>query len=340
MTRRLPWKKEEAAAGSPSSAVKRQRDSPRTAGVKREAAASSSPSVHKKLPVTPRRRAINDRDVTRSPSTSPPPEPIKEELMIAGLDDDDRYRMVEDEFISVAHRFTTHLHRAEYSRLRALAASQNAEAIREIARPVVGGSHLTADAIRRAEGRRRDARQRTVLGRPNEDEAEAATGLRGLLESPRKARRRIGVGLGREGMKTRAYAGLGARVARDEPAQRSARTDGDATEDDETADEPELPPLRTTSGSRSIEQSSVIGSRGHRTPRPGESSASKSMAAGTTTTRVATKPASPEVIEIDDDDDDPFGLSRRKARRAKSREQLRRPASEVKPERDTMPSFL
>lgn len=260
--------------------------------------------------------------------------------MIGGLDDDDRYRMVEDEFISVAHRFTTHLHRAEYSRLRALAASQNAAAIREIARPVVGGSHLTADARRRAEGRRRDAKQRTVLGGPNEVEGDAATGLRGLLESPRKARRWIEVGSRREGMKTRAFAGLEARVARGEPARRRGMTDGDATEVDETVDEVELPPLRTTSGSRSIEPSPGVRSRDYRIPRPGESSASKDTAPGTTTMRIATKPASPEVVEIDDDDDDPFGLSRRKARRQKSREQLRRPGSDVKPERDTMPSFF
>ncbi len=36
--------------------------------------------------------------------------------MIDGLEDDDKYRMVEDEFVATAGTFTAHLHAAEYQR--------------------------------------------------------------------------------------------------------------------------------------------------------------------------------------------------------------------------------
>jgi hypothetical protein len=56
--------------------------------------------------------------------------------MIEGLEDDDRYRMVEDEFVAVAGIFTAHLHAAEYHRLKEKARAQNADTIRSISRPV------------------------------------------------------------------------------------------------------------------------------------------------------------------------------------------------------------
>ncbi|KAG7288130.1 hypothetical protein NEMBOFW57_007653 [Staphylotrichum longicolle] len=58
--------------------------------------------------------------------------------MIEGIDHDDMYRMVEDEFLSVAGDFTRHLHAAEYQRLKGLAKSENAETIQNISRPVTG----------------------------------------------------------------------------------------------------------------------------------------------------------------------------------------------------------
>ncbi|CAK7266698.1 hypothetical protein SEPCBS57363_002221 [Sporothrix epigloea] len=71
----------------------------------------------------------------RSPTSSPPPAPPTESFMIDGLDNDDRYRMVEDELLAVAHIFTAHLHAAEYQRLRARAKSQST-ALQSLARPV------------------------------------------------------------------------------------------------------------------------------------------------------------------------------------------------------------
>ncbi len=56
--------------------------------------------------------------------------------MLDGIENDDGYRMVEDEFLSVAGEFTRHLHAAEYQRLKQLAKAQNAETIRNISRPI------------------------------------------------------------------------------------------------------------------------------------------------------------------------------------------------------------
>ncbi len=56
--------------------------------------------------------------------------------MREGLDQDDIYIMVEDEFQAVARMFTQHLHHAEYLRLKNLVKSQNASTIQSISRPV------------------------------------------------------------------------------------------------------------------------------------------------------------------------------------------------------------
>lgn len=108
---------------------------------------------------------------------------------------DDRFRMVEDEFLATAQQFTRHLHQAEYQRLKAAAAARaegDAEAIRrgevrevrDIVRPVVG-----APAGGRVEGRRRE---------------REGVGLRGLLSSPpRREMPLLVLGRGRGGSPSR-----------------------------------------------------------------------------------------------------------------------------------------
>ncbi|KAK3687594.1 hypothetical protein B0T22DRAFT_489456, partial [Podospora appendiculata] len=131
---------------------------------------------------------------SRSPSTSPPPGPLEERFMIEGADHDDRYRMVEDEFLAVAVQFTKHIHKAEYQRLKALAESQNADTIRDISRPVTG--EMTADVKRRQTALGNAAKQRkalaSVLGkRPagntsdSDDVGRPATSLQGLMKKKR-----------------------------------------------------------------------------------------------------------------------------------------------------------
>ena len=115
--------------------------------------------------------------------------------MVEGAENDDRWRMVEDEFLSVANTFTVHLHAAEYHRLKSLAKEQNADTINSISRPVTGV--MTSSVKRRQDAVARLAKQRKGLkrARSNVDELQsddddrrpwAGTSLQGLLDSPRK----------------------------------------------------------------------------------------------------------------------------------------------------------
>ncbi|KAL8382222.1 hypothetical protein RB595_006146 [Gaeumannomyces hyphopodioides] len=117
--------------------------------------------------------------------------------MIGGLDADDGYRMVEDEFLSVAGTFTAHLHKAEYHRLKTVAKNKNAVTIRAISRPVVGSK---TEAVKRRQAVAELAtRQKTGINRergdnPSEDDDDdsdglenpwAGTALQGLMASAR-----------------------------------------------------------------------------------------------------------------------------------------------------------
>ncbi|TGO53920.1 hypothetical protein BCON_0115g00030 [Botryotinia convoluta] len=141
--------------------------------------------------------SLADFDQGREPSTSPPPEPPTESFMEEGREHDDKYRIVEDEFLTVAKSFTVHLHTAEYKRLGKIAKTRNADAINSISRPVVG---RMPDATRRkAEEAARSKDQRTVLEKlvgKKEDRLSGdsdeetlpfvGTSLYGLMTSPKK----------------------------------------------------------------------------------------------------------------------------------------------------------
>ncbi len=117
--------------------------------------------------------------------------------MIEGVDYDDMYRMVEDEFLAVAKDFTRHLHAAEYQRLKGLAKSQNAETIQNISRPVTG--EMTGLVKRRRAALDTASKQRNGIadfldkraaGNGSKTERQPprrqATSLQGLMDSPRK----------------------------------------------------------------------------------------------------------------------------------------------------------
>ncbi|MCJ1470492.1 hypothetical protein MMC07_009138 [Pseudocyphellaria aurata] len=118
----------------------------------------------------------------RTPSTSPPRAPLTEEysrvkpdsftiipelihlrLMHEGLDRDDIYIMVEDEFHAIAKTFTQHLHHAEYIRLKALAKTRNASAASTISRPVDSITAMRAETKKRKEAEARDTRNKAAL---------------------------------------------------------------------------------------------------------------------------------------------------------------------------------
>jgi len=63
--------------------------------------------------------------------------------------DDDKWIMVEDEFLSTAQLFTKSLHKQEYQRLQEEANSKNASQIRHIQRPVTGTAAKSKDTLRR-----------------------------------------------------------------------------------------------------------------------------------------------------------------------------------------------
>ncbi|KAH0422104.1 hypothetical protein CcaCcLH18_13013 [Colletotrichum camelliae] len=195
MTRRLPWARDDVdpartpAKAATKSSTSRSAATPQRATPKQKATPTSRNPKHH-----PARSNGFLRD--RSASTSPPPQPIPEIFMIEGLENDDKYRMVEDELFTIAGQFTAHLHAAEYQRLKTQTKSQNAETIKNISRPVVGS--LTEIARRRQEELLRKKKQREALrkakkeaGVDDESGDETSmpwhgTSLQGLMDSPQK----------------------------------------------------------------------------------------------------------------------------------------------------------
>jgi len=126
--------------------------------------------------------------------------------MEEGLDGDDAYIMVEDEFQAVAKGFTQHLHHAEYVRLKNLAKTQNASTINTISRPVDSITEMREETKKKREAEVKTMKQKNALqqmkmqaGRPKSDDEESdlddnkaddpwiGTSLQGLMTSPRKS---------------------------------------------------------------------------------------------------------------------------------------------------------
>lgn len=116
MARKLPW---QANPSSSSQALPPQEKVAPGESSNREEGSleGESKSTHRLAKSENDRSNITRKKYARSPSTSPPPEPPEIELMHEGLDADDAFIMVEDEFQAVAQSFTAHLHHAEYKRL-------------------------------------------------------------------------------------------------------------------------------------------------------------------------------------------------------------------------------
>ncbi|RPB25621.1 hypothetical protein L211DRAFT_93027 [Terfezia boudieri ATCC MYA-4762] len=103
------------------------------------------------VPSTTRERSLKRMD-TCAPSSL--------EYMVHS---DDCYIMVEDELHDIAHQFTRSLHRAEYQRLQALAASKNASSISEIQRPVNGPGTIRKEHLTKLERIARAKEQEYLL---------------------------------------------------------------------------------------------------------------------------------------------------------------------------------
>ncbi|THY95712.1 hypothetical protein D6C93_04961 [Aureobasidium pullulans] len=187
MPRTLPWLANPAPADrKPKAAatVKRRKVEP--------SPPSSPPDVLDEFIRTPKTVANHETNaqVPRSPSTSPPPAPPKQEFMRPGWDNDDAWRMVTDEFMSTAQLFTAHLAHAEYRRQKTMARKREAAlgGADAIARPVVG--QLSKDGQRKKQGELHRAGVKAILkGEHSEEEEEdpwAGTQIASLMMSPRK----------------------------------------------------------------------------------------------------------------------------------------------------------
>ena len=126
----------------------------------------------------------------------------------------------EDEFFTVAQKFTVHLHAAEYKRQEKMVKARNAEAINSISRPVTG--RMQDHTKRKVEGIGRAKAQRTtlqsLLGRIDNAEISeesdegnglpyVGTTLHGLMDSPRRRAASL-VRIGSNQASTRAAAGF------------------------------------------------------------------------------------------------------------------------------------
>ncbi|KAI1059201.1 hypothetical protein LB507_003759 [Fusarium sp. FIESC RH6] len=343
MGRKLPWKTS-SAQSSPEKKPSLKSESPHPTPSRSPNRPTGTPSASIKKPR--RERVVEAEDGVRSPSTSPPPEPPPERFMRAGLDHDDRYRMVEDEFVNMAHQFTVHLHRAEYNRLKNLAKHQNADTIREIERPIVGAPTLLAR--QRHETAHRESKQRTLLdsSSKNKDTPYSGSSLQGLMESPRKEHKWISAGLA-DAAKTRASAGFDSqKITPVRMKQISKPSSGQKrqislADDDETDDGDDLDlatPSRTpaTKAARTARTSSPAMSRSaprpaFSTPRALNTTTDTTSRSGSSAKRPTTAPgdgaratAKRSDVHEDIDDDDIFGITKRMSDRRKSRGQSRK----------------
>lgn len=132
MPRKLPWLQKQVAKPAPAPVPRRKR--------------SSSPIVNSDLDDlddAPRPRQKKKNKALRELSSSPPPptprEPPPIEYMKEGLDGDDKFMMVEDEFYSTAQLFTHHIHHAEYVRLKKLHRSRGRDTLAQLQRGTDNG---------------------------------------------------------------------------------------------------------------------------------------------------------------------------------------------------------
>lgn len=248
MPRTIPWLKDaDATATSPKpAAIKRRRVEPRPASP------PSSPDIFEQTRTPNNARRNKARD-PRSPSTSPPPAPPKQEFMRPGWDQDDAWRMVTDEFTATAQLFTAHLAHAEYRRQKTLARKREAAlgGADAIARPVVGQLSKQGQMQKQGELQRANI-SANLKAEESDDEAEApwmGTHLAGLMMSPSKRERLVTTNVkGRSS--TRAAAGFNralplgrGRPLFNEPQVKKENTpkpesDQDSTDDDLDLDAP------------------------------------------------------------------------------------------------------
>lgn len=277
--------------------------------------------------------------------------------MIEGLEHDDLYRMVEDEFLSTAQQFTAHLHAVEYHRLKAAIKTQNADTIRNISRPVVG---RMTDMVEKKQGRKaRLAKQEAATRRAlanngqnadNEEGSCHSSSLYGLMESPRKQATRLD-NLTKIATTTRAAAGFsGAKPRLLFPTPRPtftnipgikpmAKAPANEVDDDETEgdDDDDLEGPSLTMPVQRVQRE--ISSR------PIKQEGNQAVRRPVTMThpnKNSTKPKAPEEAGSSDDSGGGLlgSLKRRQEDRKRTREQRKSATSKTQATKDIIPGFL
>ncbi|KAK4677744.1 hypothetical protein QC764_301460 [Podospora pseudoanserina] len=355
MPRQLPWK---INRDGQTSVETRQSPNPTSTRSPAPSNRPSRPSTAAPNPRSSHERFDAPRPSAgrrgRSPSTSPPPEPPSEELMIEGVDHDDRYRMVEDEFLAVAGEFTRHLHAAEYQRLKGLARSQNADTISNISRPVTG--EMTEMVKRRHAALNIASKQRKGItqlkglspqttsdtddeGAPSRKQPNPNS-LQGLMDSPRKqAVPLTSVSSLLQGSSLRETSPSSGRMA--PPGLRRAESTfsvpikREPTPDSDDLDSQAPWPIRRASTQPSIKREMTAAQETSFADFPAPQPRARSRAATIEPSRAMSRPpeqsqrqATQDTKKEEDDDDDNDFLSRIRARRL---EQRRRRESRAQP---------
>ncbi|RAR07101.1 hypothetical protein DDE82_003043 [Stemphylium lycopersici] len=127
----------------------------------------------------------------RDESSSPPPVRDVDQPLVEGMHEgvtrwdlrDDRWMMVEDEFLETAKLFTRHLHIAEYGKLKEMIDAKKKGA--EVARPVVANAKMSTSGAMKEKAKVQEQRQkraiRDVFASQDDDEEEhgqATTSIR------------------------------------------------------------------------------------------------------------------------------------------------------------------
>ena len=147
--------------------------------------------------------------------------------MREGLDQDDLYMMVEDEFYSVAQSFTQHLHHAEYLRLKNLAKARGISGLGTGSRPTDSVTEMREELKKKKQAEAQAEKHKQALAKlgggvarkrvklsgdeandseTEEDDLWAGTTLKGLMASPSKMKTSL-MGLQGQRSSTRAAAG-------------------------------------------------------------------------------------------------------------------------------------
>ncbi|OCL12727.1 hypothetical protein AOQ84DRAFT_360383 [Glonium stellatum] len=158
MPRNLPWlnQKTKPAAKVNSTPKPAKRPRVQTSGLNEESPLSSASTSHSE-------KGRVDRLPSSSPILVPDLSPPSPEFMKDGVDADDAWVMVEDEFLETANLFTQHLHHAEYQRLKQLVKTQSESVTRKITRPVVSNAKVDRETAKRMEAEAKSSAQRELL---------------------------------------------------------------------------------------------------------------------------------------------------------------------------------